>query len=85
MALVIDGGTAGATGNAVAGATGAHVIVSGALGDCTVDVYVSQDTSRDAPVFTFHGPGAIKLDTPAATVTATVTGGTSADVDVVIA
>lgn len=85
MALVIDGGTTGATGAATAGATGTAVIASGKFGDSTVQVTVDKDLGRPAPVYTFHSPGAVWLDTPGARVSVEIAGGTGvADIDVVV-
>jgi hypothetical protein len=83
MALVIDDGTVGATGNATTLTAGMGVIASGAFGQATVEIVAADGLGAPANVYTFFSPGAINLEVGAGiTVTATVVGSGNAVIDV---
>jgi hypothetical protein len=83
MALVITAGTAGATGNAIAGATGMAVMASGAFGQATVEITAVDGLGAPVNIYTFMANEAINLMVGAGVVvTATVVGAGPSVIDV---
>ena len=82
MALIINQGTAGATGSH--SATGpTEIITSGAFGANSVQISVISDGAEEAPVCTFGGPGAVLVQAAAGTtINARVTGTNASLIDV---
>lgn len=86
MALIITGGTSGASGSAATTKTdGSFVICSGAFGSCVVEILANDGLGQQAPVCTFMAPGCKEIPVgDGITVTARIVGATSpvADIDV---